>query len=159
MPSDTLLSTNEKCGTTNNMTALSIFSAVVSSGLTVTTIPLNLLIISCILRRRRRHFKSVFYKLLLNIAIADLLTGLISDPSSINFDIKEALEINISIIDAYVLHLSVFFAERAERSEAAELICHLSAWCKMYMKFHLHTYRNLKSAVFQLPRHPKILLR
>ena len=111
MPSDALLSINEKCGTTNNMTALSIFSAVVSSGLAVTSIPLNLLIIICILRGRRRQFKSVFYKLLLNIAIADLLTGLISDPSSINFHIKEALEINISIVDAYVLHLSVFFTD------------------------------------------------
>ena len=39
------------------------------------------------------------------------------------------------------------FAERAEQSEAAEPICHLSAWCKMYMKFHLHTKRILKSAV------------
>ena len=29
----------------------------------------------------------------------------------------------------------IFFAERAERSEAAELICHLMR--KMYMKFHL----------------------
>ena len=32
-------------------------------------------------------------------------------------------------------------AERAERSEAAKLICHLSAWCKMYMKFLPNFYQ------------------
>ena len=29
------------------------------------------------------------------------------------------------------LWVDVFIAERAERSEAAEPICHLSAWCKV----------------------------
>ena len=35
----------------------------------------------------------------------------------------------------------MIIAERAERSEAAELICHLSAWCKMYMKFLPNFYQ------------------
>ena len=52
----------------------------------------------------------------------------------INFSTDKRITIKkIFIFKAYLL----VFAERAERSEAAELICHLSAWCKLYMKFHL----------------------
>ena len=48
---------------------------------------------------------------------------------------------NKHLILASVSMEFLFIAERAERSEAAEPICHLSAWCKMYMKFlqFLHT--------------------
>ena len=47
----------------------------------------------------------------MNIAFADLLTGLIADPTSVNFHIKEALQAHIPVGEIYLLHVSLFIAD------------------------------------------------
>jgi len=75
------------------------------------TIPLNTVIIYSLIKERKKKYKSLFYKLLLNIALADLLTGLISDPSAVSFHTKEALRLKLSLLEIYVMHISVFFTD------------------------------------------------
>ena len=62
-----------------------------------------------------------------------------SNSSKFFFWWNEFLKFEIFAERAERSEAAELIAERAERSEAAELICHLSAWCKLYMKFHLHT--------------------
>lgn len=108
----TIKQIDEKCGTTNNMTALSTFSAVTSMTISIMAVPLNMIIIICIIKARKTKFKNLFYKLLLNIAFADLFTGLIASPASVNFHIKEAFfNEDVNYADALVLHLSVFITD------------------------------------------------
>ncbi|XP_057295578.1 uncharacterized protein LOC130624030 [Hydractinia symbiolongicarpus] len=102
---------DEKCGTTHNMTTLSIFSAVTSFSMMTISVPLNVLIIICIVRKRRTTFKNLFYKMLLNIALADLLTGILATPTSVNFFIKEAKRVNITFAETIATHISVFLTD------------------------------------------------
>ena len=103
---------DKKCGTTNNYTALVISSASVTSILMLLTIPLNSLIVFVLIKdRKQKRYKSLFYKLLLNIAIADLLTGLVADPNVVNTFAKETLHIKITIIEIYIVQLSIFVTD------------------------------------------------
>ena len=101
----------DHCGTLTNMTALSIFSASTTGILMLVTIPLNSFIIYLLTKEYKKKYNSLFYKLLLNIAIADLLTGLISDPASMSFYIKEALSLKPESFEAYIHHVSLFFTD------------------------------------------------
>ena len=64
---------------------------------------------------------------------------------------------NLSVCICSLVYSNII-AERAERSDAAEPICHFMH--KLYMKFHLHlhTKRILKCAVL-VSRFPKLFLR
>ena len=112
MPDCNLLqSIDQKCGTTNNITVLSIFSSSSSGVFMLFTIPLNALIVYSLINERKKTYRSLFFKLLLNIALADLLTGLIADPASMNALTKEALRIDMSLFEVYIIHLSLFFTD------------------------------------------------
>ena len=103
---------DEQCGTTNNYTALSIFSASSTSILMILSIPLNALVVFVLIKdRKQKRYKSLFYKLLLNIAIADLLTGLVADPNAVNTLVKEALRTKLALAEVYLIHLSLFFTD------------------------------------------------
>ena len=102
---------NEECDTTNNITSLSNFSAIFSGALMLPTIPLNLVLIYVIVKHQNSKSRGFFYKVLLNIAFADLLTGIIADPSSVNFHIKETLRETITLGDTYLKHLSLFITD------------------------------------------------
>ena len=65
----------EKCDTTHGMTALSITSASVCGLLLVLTVPFNGLILVCLCKNvasNRAKYKLFFYKIIINIALADL---------------------------------------------------------------------------------------
>ena len=111
MTGDFLKAIDERCGTTHNYTALSIFSSSSSGALMLLTIPLNSIIIYTILKERNKKYSSLFYKLLLNIAVADLLTGLIADPSAVNALTKEAMRIKLKLVEVYIIHVSLFFTD------------------------------------------------
>ena len=103
---------DKRCGTLNNQTALSIFSGSAVSILMLLTIPLNTLVVFVLIKNRNQtRYNSLFYKLLLNIAIADLLTGLVADPGTVNFYVKEALRLKPSESEIYLVHLSTFFTD------------------------------------------------
>ncbi|XP_066921937.1 5-hydroxytryptamine receptor 2A-like [Clytia hemisphaerica] len=108
---DFLQAIDERCGTTHNYTALSIFSSTSSGVMMIFTIPLNAVIIYSLIKEQKKKYKSLFYKLLLNIAIADLLTGLIADPTAVNALTKEAMRETLTKFEVYIIHLSLFFTD------------------------------------------------
>ncbi|XP_065651474.1 uncharacterized protein LOC105847149 [Hydra vulgaris] len=97
------------CNDTHNITSLSMFSLSFSSLLCVGTVTTNALLITAILGDKRKVFKrAVFYKLLLNITIADLLTGAVNDASAVSFHFKEANKKYISYYEVLLVHLGLF---------------------------------------------------
>ena len=106
-----LKSIDQQCGTTNNMTGLSLFTSTTSGVLMLLTIPLNSIIIYCLVNERKKKYKSLLYKLLLNIAMADLMTGLVPDPFLVNSVTKEALKIKLSLFEIYGIHLSLLYTD------------------------------------------------
>ena len=103
---------DDRCGTINNNTALTIFSSSSTALLTVFTIPLNFLLVFVLIKERhQKRYQSLWYKLLLNIAISDLLTGLVADPNAFNVLLKEALRAPVSTAEVYVMHLSLFLTD------------------------------------------------
>ena len=103
---------NERCGASHDIKALSIFSVIATSLSMIFTIPLNALIVFVLVKdRKEKRYKSLFYKLLLNIAIADLLTGLVTDTISVAAIIKEVIVANLSDMEIYFAHLSLFFTD------------------------------------------------
>ena len=108
---DFLKSIDYRCGTVTNSTALSVVSTAAAGVFMVFTVPLNAVIIYSLVKEHRKKYKSLFYKLLFNIAMADLLTGLIADPSAVNSTTKEALRQKIRLTDIYFIHVSLFFTD------------------------------------------------
>ena len=112
MTTDFTTAIDERCGSTNNNTALNVFSASSTSFLMLLSITLNALIVFVLIKdRKQKRYKSLFYKLLLNITIADLLTGLVADPSTISVFVREALIVEVSKTVHYTAHLSIFFTD------------------------------------------------
>ena len=101
----------EKCGQIHNNTALSISSATVASSLMFLTIPSNALLIFVLVKERKKKYKTLFYKLLLNIAFADLLTGIVAEPSAVSMLTKEALRHRIVKYEVIVFHVSLFYTD------------------------------------------------
>ena len=97
--------------TVNTIMPLSLFSASTAAIMSIVTIPTAGIIVLTIINNSKRRCKGLFYKLLLNIAIADLLTGIIVDVASMNFHIKEALRVRISDLDTYCLHVPLFVTD------------------------------------------------
>ncbi|XP_065651460.1 uncharacterized protein LOC124818635 [Hydra vulgaris] len=97
------------CGSIHNITSLSSFTSSASIILCFTTTPCNIILIIAILGDKKNVFKmSIFYKLILNSAIADLLIGTVADITSISFHFKEAMRIKIYPKDIKLLHLELF---------------------------------------------------
>jgi len=105
-----------KCDSTHNITELSIFSASASGFLLITTIPLNGLMLLCLVREvmsNKVKYKMFFYKIIINIAIADLLKGVFADTSALVWHVKESCGIGESYkdIDVPFVHVSLFITD------------------------------------------------
>ena len=101
-----------RCGTINNHTTLSIASGISTSFLMLFTIPLNAVVVFVLIKdRKKKRYQNLFYKLLLNIAIVDLLTGLVVDPGTINFFVKEAMHLKMAQYEVYLAHLPAFLTD------------------------------------------------
>jgi len=96
------------CGTNHNYKELSFFSATVSLILCITTIPTSCLIIAALYKSRNTLFTSTFYKIVLNIVVSDLMTGLIGDTGAVNFLIREGLMMKASPAHVYWVHIPLF---------------------------------------------------
>ena len=107
---DNLAALNEKCGTRNNMTALTSFSTGMSALIMLFAVPLNMFIMVSLYKEYRKK-KLTFFRLILNLAAADLITGLIVCPCSVNTHLKESLLLPISVGEIYLIHISMFFAD------------------------------------------------
>ena len=98
------------------MTELSIFTASTSGLLLIATVPLNGLILMCLLKEvmsNKAKYKMFFYKIIINIAIADLLKGLFADTSSLVWHTREAMGIGETYIsvDVPFVHISLFITD------------------------------------------------
>ena len=94
------------CGNFNVIPGISFFTATASGILAISTTFSHLLILHAIIKDRKKKFKLFFYKLLLNISVADLLCGLFNDPYSVIFHIQEALQ--QKPIEIRVFHVSLY---------------------------------------------------
>lgn len=103
----------ERCRTFQLTRELSYFSASVSALLIPTTILFNTFIIVSLLKNKNLLRKSMYYKILLNMAIADFLSGAIFGPASVSFHIEEALRSSISTYEVQLLHCSLFLINNA----------------------------------------------
>ena len=97
------------CNSTHNITVLSAFTCSISVMLCFTTAPFNFVLIMAILGDNMKILKkSIFYKLILNIAIADLLIGSFADITSISFHFKEAMRFKMYTHDVILVHFGLF---------------------------------------------------
>ena len=113
----TLKLQHEVCGTFHNITELSIFSVASSTVLGAATAFINWPIFYCIAKAKfysDPKYRVFFYKLLINIAFADLLKGIIGGASSVVYHTKEALHnVEQVHIDAPIIHLSLLVTDAA----------------------------------------------
>ena len=96
------------CGNFNVIPGISFFTVAASAALAISTTASHLLILYAIIKDRKKKFKLFFYKLLLNISIADLLCGLFNDTYSVIFHTQEGLlqkpiEIRVFHVSLYLL--------------------------------------------------------
>ncbi|EDO38430.1 predicted protein [Nematostella vectensis] len=99
---------------------LSIFTSVVTSLLTIITLPGNLFICIAILKDPNKELKTSFNYLLFNMAISDLIVGVITQPIFVLFHVREAL--GYSVITWYALpHMSFFITCTASLLSIAAL--------------------------------------
>lgn len=94
------------CGNFNVIPGISFFTATASGVLAILTTMSHLFILHAIIKDRRKKFKLFFYKLLLNISVADLLCGVFNDPYSVVFHTQEAL--HHTPINIRVFHVSLY---------------------------------------------------
>ncbi|XP_031557274.1 neuromedin-U receptor 1-like [Actinia tenebrosa] len=86
---------------------LSITSLVVTSLLTIITLPGNLLICIAMMRNPNKELRTTFNYLLLNVAVSDLVIGAVTDPIFVSFHTRESL--GYSVTAWYIpLHMSFF---------------------------------------------------
>lgn len=74
---------------------LSVTTATLSVILLVVTVPGNILICWAIVKDPNKELRSSFNYLVLNLAIADLITGVITEPSFVVFHVREALRYEV----------------------------------------------------------------
>ncbi|XP_066931935.1 5-hydroxytryptamine receptor 2A-like [Clytia hemisphaerica] len=101
----------EKCGPTHNQTSLSAAVSITSFTMMIFTIPFNVILIYVLIKDRKTKYKNMFYKLLLSIAFADLLTGLVADPLAVNMTTKEYFMQPVTDIEVISVHISMFYTD------------------------------------------------
>ncbi len=94
------------CGNINVIPGISYFTAAASALLTIGTTVLHAAILYAIIKDRTKKFKLFFYKLLFNISVADILSGLLNDPYSAIFHTQEGM--HKTPIDIRVFHVSLY---------------------------------------------------
>ncbi|XP_057296494.1 cholecystokinin receptor-like [Hydractinia symbiolongicarpus] len=102
------MSSATACNTTHGGTALTVFSTSVSAVLFVPTAILNALLLLVFIRNKKLLHKSIFYKMLFNIAVADFLTAILTEAVSVSFLTKESLGKHISKEETALLHYTLF---------------------------------------------------
>lgn len=88
---------------------LSITTAVLSATLSAITVPGNLLICIAILKDPHKDLRTSFNYFVLNLAIADLIVGVITDPMSAVFHVRESLGYPVESW-IWLLHVSYFIS-------------------------------------------------
>ena len=106
----------ETCDSTHTMTLLSIVSASICGLFLLLTVPLNGVILLCLCKNvssNKAKYKLFFYKIIINIAVADLMKGLFADTSGLVWHIRETLGSGdrFKKIDVPFVHVSMFVTD------------------------------------------------
>lgn len=125
------------CTDTHPLKSLSVTTLGVSSFLLLSTSVLNLLILVAFVTKQKSFKRSIFYKILLNIVLADLCTGLISDSMSIYFHLKEVLTKDITSSDITLVHFTLFLF-----NNVSNLTMSLLCFDRVYALLRPLTYRK-----------------
>ena len=92
--------------------ATSVTTATVAGVLTLVTVPGNLLICWAVIKNPTRNLKTSFNYLVLNLAIADLIIGAVTDPLFVGYHANEALQNEVLKIQ-WLVHVSYFLTSTA----------------------------------------------
>ena len=108
---------SETCGIFHELTELSIFTGASAGLIGILIILINCPILFCIMKAVRRHekkFQHLFYKLLICIALSDLLKGLLAAPATVSFCIRELQHKNSNQdLHGLILHLTLLIPDAA----------------------------------------------
>lgn len=99
---------------------LSVTTATLSVILLVVTVPGNILICWAIVKDPNRELRSSFNYLVLNLAIADLITGAVTEPSFVVFHVREALRYEV-MNRVEIVHVPYFITCTASMLSIAAL--------------------------------------
>ena len=89
--------------------ALSVTTATISATLSVITVPGNLLICWAIVKDPNKELKLSFNYLVFNLSIADLITGLITEPLFVLFHVGEAQNYQV-MKRVQIVHIAYFIS-------------------------------------------------
>ena len=92
--------------------ATSVTTTTVSVILSIITVPGNLLICWAVLWNPTKNLKTPFYYLVLNLAIADLLVGTVTEPVFVGYHASEALKRPVLGL-RWVVYVSYFMSSTA----------------------------------------------
>lgn len=99
---------------------LSVTTATLAAILFVITTPGNILICWAIVKDPNKELRSSFNYLVLNLAIADLITGVFTEPSFVVFHIREALRYEV-MNRVEIIHVAYFITCTASMLSIAAL--------------------------------------
>ena len=117
--------------------ALSFFATAISFLFLIPNIPGNILLILAVAIDPHKNLYCPFNQLMSNLAVADLIVGVVTIPLSINFHLKEGLGVDISDFEIYIYHMSFFMSGTASVLSIASLAV------ERYLAIcNPHTYRN-----------------
>ena len=111
------------CKTTGAPDALSFFTGSISIILMIINIPGNLLVILAVALDPNKNLRNSFNFLVMNLAVADLIVGLVTDPLSIHVHFKEGNNYAISDGEIQAIHMSYFISCTASVLSIVLLAC------------------------------------
>ena len=100
----------KRCLTTGAPTHLSFITSSVSMVFTLTSIPGNILIILAVVLDPNKNLRTPFNWLVVNLATADLIVGMMTNPISVYVHMKEGLNVKITPADVKAIHMSYFIS-------------------------------------------------
>lgn len=101
---------DSRCGNVSAPTNLSYATATVSVFLALITIPGNLLICLAVYINPYRRLHTPFNCVVVNLAIADLIVGCVTEPISTYIHLKEARGMKLKEFNIKTIHLSYFIS-------------------------------------------------
>jgi hypothetical protein len=111
------------CKTTGAPDALSFFTGTISIILMIINIPGNLLVILAVALDPNKNLRNSFNFLVMNLAVADLVVGLVTDPLSIHIHFKEGRNQAFADGEIEAIHMSYFISCTASVLSIILLAC------------------------------------
>lgn len=112
---------HKRCLTIGAPTELSFLNSALSLSFAIPNILGNLLVIAAVAIDPYKNLRTPFNYLLTNLAFADLIVGIITEPFSVYIHWKEGANTAITIVDIRISHMSYFISCTASALSLAAL--------------------------------------